>query len=449
MKKGKVEPIYTDNPNDKRLQAYNDSLSLYKKYPNNKYPLESIFDNLDYINNNVQSGKDSKSLYPNLDFANKNKIKPTKVEWAQTGGGNYTDEELKKGNWVHYNVNGSGANGVTRYFTYTKPVQPVIYQKPEVKVPVPKINFNNLKEKQNILGDNIQYQNEPIQEESKGKPLPAYLIQQVKTPNGMKTYKRKDTNSPWIEQDFEKGGIVQAWIQKFSNGGYIADGGFPGGQELTQPTTNYYNWGNYGNQNSFLTSDQINQKPFQNTVPLANTNIPQNIGTNFKTSFDASNDQVNQDNAMADSMMGGEGGGKGMDIGNKIGSAASQAMGAVTNFGKAVAKPDTKASAFFDGAGKSLAVTAPLAAIPVVGQAAYAASALIWGFVNMRKKAIELEEKKKMTDYSEYKTRNTQSVNQPSYYGQYMSKYGSNIKNLEKRLMDDIFSDFDKYMKLT
>jgi hypothetical protein len=31
----------------------------------------------------------------------------------------------------------------------------------------------------------------------------------------MKTYKRKDTNSPWIEQDFEKGGIVQAWIQKF------------------------------------------------------------------------------------------------------------------------------------------------------------------------------------------------------------------------------------------
>ena len=27
---GKVEPIYTDNPKDKRLQAYNDSLSLYK-----------------------------------------------------------------------------------------------------------------------------------------------------------------------------------------------------------------------------------------------------------------------------------------------------------------------------------------------------------------------------------------------------------------------------------
>jgi len=30
-----------------------------------------------------------------------------------------------------------------------------------------------------------------------------------------------------------------------------------------------------------------------------------------------------------------------------------------------------------------------------------------------------------------------------------MSKYGSNIKNLEQRLIDDIFSDYDKFMKLT
>ena len=92
-KGGKVEPIYTDNPKDKRLKAYNDSLSLYKKYPNNKYAIESTFDNLNSVNNNVQSGIDSKTLYPNLDFANNNKIKPTKVEWAQTGGGNYTEKK--------------------------------------------------------------------------------------------------------------------------------------------------------------------------------------------------------------------------------------------------------------------------------------------------------------------------------------------------------------------
>jgi hypothetical protein len=199
------------------------------------------------------------------------------------------------------------------------------------------------------------------------------------------------------------------------------------------------------NQN--LNNLQPKQFNTQMQVPLAQSNV-QPYSTPYQTNYDASNDQVNQDNALADSMMGGEGGGKGMDIGNKIGSVASQAMGAVTNFGKAVAKPDTKASAFFNGAGKSLAVTAPLVAIPVVGQAAYAASALIWGFVNMRKKAIELKEKKKMTDYSEYETRNTQSVNQPSYYGQYMAKYGANPKMMEQRVIDDIYSDFDKYMKI-
>lgn len=336
-KGGKVEPIYTDNPKDKRLKAYNDSLSLYKKYPNNKYAIESTFDNLNSVNNNVQSGIDSKTLYPNLDFANNNKIKPTKVEWAQTGGGNYTEEELKKGNWVHYNVNGSGANGVTRYFTYKKPVQPVIYKKKieeekksnnskiepiyvtdpkdkrlqayndslslykktqdinnpkyyedgnpswytwkgtreeaeafsiknnidykytgkfpgkikpiskqdwgegmnapiykkpvqpiiykkkeEVKVPIPKKKFtfpDEQVEQSNIVNENYKV---PEVNQQQGSPLPDYLTQTVKTPNGMKTYKRKDTNSPWIEQDFEKGGIVQAWVQKFTNGGMAA-----------------------------------------------------------------------------------------------------------------------------------------------------------------------------------------------------------------------------------
>ena len=205
-KGGKVEPIYTDNPKDKRLKAYNDSLSLYKKYPNNKYAIESTFDNLNSVNNNVQSGIDSKTLYPNLDFANNNKIKPTKVEWAQTGGGNYTEEELKKGNWVHYNVNGSGANGVTRYFTYKKPVQPIIYKK-ETGVPVPKTKFSFPDEQ--VEQNNIVDENYKVPEQGQGYPLPDYLTQTVKTPNGIKTYIRKDRNSAWVEQ-YKNGGKITA-----------------------------------------------------------------------------------------------------------------------------------------------------------------------------------------------------------------------------------------------
>lgn len=41
------------------------------------------------------------------------------------------------------------------------------------------------------------------------------------------------------------------------------------------------------------------------------------------------------------------------------------------------------------------------------------------------------------------------NVNQPSYYGNYMAKYGANPKMMEQRVIDDIYSDFDKYLKLT
>lgn len=249
------------------------------------------------------------------------------------------------------------------------------------------------------------------------------------------------------EPNFQNGGIVKAWIQKFSNGGYIADGGFPAGQELTQPTTNYYNWGNYGNQNSFLTPNQINQKPFQNTVPLANTNMPQNMGTNYFTPYDASNDQVNKDNQLASSMM---------SKSTKTPNPADAILGGVNMAGDiatgaigAFAKPDSKASAYAQGSAKAQSVVKPLEKIPILGQASKLISGIIGGALEARRKGIENEEMDKYNKLQEYTSRNTQTAQQPSYYGQYMSKYGSNIKNLEQRLVDDIFSDYDKFMKLT
>ena len=230
----------------------------------------------------------------------------------------------------------------------------------------------------------------------------------------------------------------------------------PRGQELTQSTTNYYNWGNYGNQNSFLTPDQINQKPFQNTVPLANTNMPQNIGTNYFTPYDASNDRVNKDNQLASSMMKSSSKGlpdpvsMGLDIGSQSMSAAANLMGSL-------GKDNSKTQAFGQGASGAMnvasQVTAPFKDIPIAGKAIDAVGKtlgfFIGGALNARKQGIENEEMDKYKKIQEYTSRNTQTVQQPSYYGQYMSKYGSNIKNLEQRLIDDIFSDYDKFMKLT
>ena len=157
------EPIYTSDPNDKRLKAYNDSLSLYK------------------IGEKLANPRNM-GTPQEFDFLNSN-----------------------RGQSI-----GTSNNSFATSLRFKEPVQPVIYKK-EIKVPVPKKNFNNLKEKQNILGDNIQYQNEPVQEELKGKPLNDFLKQERKNPNGgVNTYIRKDTKSPWLQQDFALGGDPRA-----------------------------------------------------------------------------------------------------------------------------------------------------------------------------------------------------------------------------------------------
>lgn len=295
------------------------------------------------------------------------------------------------------------------------------------------------------------------------------------------------------EPNFEDGGLVRAWIQKFMKGGYIAEEGYPNAQELTQPTTNYYNWGNYNN--SFVDPASLNQNPFdvnkqQMQVPMAQSNMPQNIGTNYKMDFNASNDEVNKGNAMADSMMGKQqmqvplaqsnvqpystpyqtnydasndqvnkdnkeadsmmGGSKmakmnpadmALGAANMVGDVAT---GALTAF----AKPGSKAAAYAQGSAKAQSVVKPLEKIPIVGQASKLISGIIGGALEARRQGIEDEETGKQNKQLEYLTRNTQSVNQPSYYGQYMAKYGANPKMMEQRVIDDIYSDFDKYMKI-
>ena len=248
------------------------------------------------------------------------------------------------------------------------------------------------------------------------------------------------------EPNFQNGGIVKAWIQKFSNGGRT---------NPTTPFTDFPTYENYNN-NSFLTPEQINQKPFQNTVPLANTNMSQNIGTNYFTPYDASNDQVNKDNQLASSMMKSSSKGlsdpvsMGLDIGGKSLDATANLLGSL-------GKDNSKAQAFGQGASGAMnvasQVTAPFKDIPIAGKAIDAVGKtlgfFIGGALEARRQGIENEEMDKYNKLQEYTSRNTQTAQQPSYYGQYMSKYGSNIKNLEQRLVDDIFSDYDKFMKLT
>lgn len=138
-KSNKVEPIYVTDPKDKRLQAYNDSLNLYNNHSFSTKNLKDIrsFTNTDVLVNMSIAGKD---------FINKNKIKPIKI-------GTLDDRDKP---------------------IYKKPVQPVIYKKPEVSVPVPKFKTTipqeqNTQSMQELLGK-VQYNNEPENSNTKETP---------------------------------------------------------------------------------------------------------------------------------------------------------------------------------------------------------------------------------------------------------------------------------------
>jgi len=227
-KSNKVEPIYVDNPKDKRLQAYNDSLNLFNKSKINDKLMSSgeysPSEWLDYINGKINiEGNNGLSLSKSWEALKKyNGIGPTPIKVNS-----YLNDD------IHVNM-------------FKKPVQPVILKK-EVKVPVPKVNYlKNLPTEQDskidILGNNVQYQNEPTQETTKGKPLNDFLIQTVKTPNGMKIYKRKDTNSPFIEQ-YALGGFINKnkINNSLSNGMFSPDGKFFFSPEQYQQYQSFYN----------------------------------------------------------------------------------------------------------------------------------------------------------------------------------------------------------------
>ena len=116
------KPIYVSNKNNPRLKSYQDSLSLYNKYPSSKtdeylghssikYQIE---DANKYINLVPDADKRElyKKTYKNIDFVNNNKIQPV---------------GFSLGKW-----NSSGSSKAReRTFTYKKPVQPIEY-KPKV-----------------------------------------------------------------------------------------------------------------------------------------------------------------------------------------------------------------------------------------------------------------------------------------------------------------------------
>ena len=126
---------------------------------------------------------------------------------------------------------------------------------------------------------------------------------------------------------------------------------------------------------------------------------------------------------------------------NMLGDVTSGAL-------SALAKPGSKGSAYAEGSQMAQSIVKPLEDIPIVGQASKLISGIIGGAFGARKQGIENEEQDKQFKLTEYLDRNLITATTPSYYGQYHAKYGANPKMMEQRIIDDIYSDFDKYLKI-
>lgn len=134
-------------------------------------------------------------------------------------------------------------------------------------------------------------------------------------------------------------------------------------------------------------------------------------------------------------------------------NAAGGAMDATANMMASMGKEGSGAQAFGKGASEAMGVagqiTAPFKDIPVVGQALDVAGKvlgfLIGGPLEKRSADIRKEENKKAEKYADWAVKNQPSM--VASQGQYMAKYGKNVRNMKQRIMDDIYTDFDKYMK--
>lgn len=205
-------------------------------------------------------------------------------------------------------------------------------------------------------------------------------------------------------------------------------------QELTQPTTVNANWMDVS---STPPSPIVGQKQFNVDPNQANTQ--QNV-------------------AAAKAVTSGPPAGlsKGLSSMNPVSmglNAAGGAMDATANLMASLGKEGSGAQAFGKGASEAMGVagqiTAPFKDIPVVGQALDVAGKvlgfLIGGPLEKRSADIRKEENKKAEKYADWAVRNQPSM--VANQGQYMAKYGKNVSNYKQRIMDDIYNDFDKYMK--
>ena len=197
-------------------------------------------------------------------------------------------------------------------------------------------------------------------------------------------------------------------------------------------------------------SKQTVQKNYLDSLPVNATEDTQSSTESAQGAYQKKQGKTTKEGMKNfESMMGLGAGAPGLDPASMAINAVGAAGDAITGGGAAIASMAgnekaanalTKAGAI----GKVAESIGNVVPIPGVGKAVgalasiFAAPFTAWG------ENIAEEEKKKSEDIYNFQVRNT-----PGIMGTrgLETKYGGNIKNMKQRVLDDIYNDFDRYMK--
>lgn len=232
MQKGGRTPIYTENPKDKRIKAYQDSLSLYNKFKDAKSnyinTITSKGFDPSYIEEWTTDGYVDKDVHP--------KIGAIKYGILQNSAGGFDrDDKWNPRDFNNYPTKSGKEMKVyldtdlgkaisTRYPIYKKPVQPVKYKKPQPKQevvkkqeptqpPIKKEQPKPIERKQNI------YEGSPVYSPGVGSGMPSALIGFLGQ-QGDTTYIKPEDYERFAVPKYGKE-FIESKTKKKKNGGWL------------------------------------------------------------------------------------------------------------------------------------------------------------------------------------------------------------------------------------
>ena len=240
-------------------------------------------------------------------------------------------------------------------------------------------------------------------------------------------------------------------------GGYIADGGYNASYMDFMNT----NQSLKGQLPSYLSNAQVNTNQISSQNYLNNVTPMQTKGTQSLTNNTTQRVSATPNKSMmgADGKQASGATPKGNGLTSSIGGVFSKVDEGVQSLYDgvgAMTDADSGAGAWFQGGAKAGQIagkyTEGLKNIPVYGEIIAAAIDSVARFTGGALNVRDRQEYNKMKDrqdkVDEYKSRQAPLVYDPNKKGQYMAKYGANPKMMEQRIIDDIYSDFDKHFKL-